>query len=148
MPQIYLDLPGELQQALPAPLDQVARRNGIRIPESMTLTQGPIPAVPGEPTDKDWGTLITIATPEHISLAAQAITGLLGVVGEFAASLSRRPRLTWQVEEVELSMPDGTVMRRSSSTPVLLEPGPQLQAEIEIRLQRGTGFLLRAKIER
>jgi hypothetical protein len=140
---IYIDLPPEILQSLPAPLEQLARRQGVEIPTGVRVTEAAMPPAADGLVSKDWGLLITLATPENLAAAVAALSGMILVLSQFLQA----PKVRWEIEELEITKPDGTVIRRRKKTPILLEPGPRLKAQLLAQAEQGRGFVVKANLE-
>lgn len=140
---IYIDLPADILQSLPAPLEQLANRQGVDIPVGVTVTESAMPPGADGVVNKDWGLLITLATPENLAAAVAAVSGMIVVLSQFLSG----PKIRWELEELEITKPDGTVIRRRKKTPLLLEPGPQLKAQLLAQAEKGRGFVVKANLE-
>lgn len=145
--QVYLDLPPEVLRALPAPLEKLAERRGVALPDGLEITEAALPPGSDGLATKDWGLLIQLATPENLAAATAALSGLILVLSQFLKDRAHGPKLRWEIEELEIEKPDGSVIRRRKKTPILLEPGPQLNAELGARLAKGQGLIVKARVE-
>lgn len=148
MPLVYLDLPGSAQQELDYPLADILAGQGVILPADLVLTETPLPAAPDGIAEKGWGPVLeTLGDPKKAVATATAVSMIVLALSQFLTDRAHQPKLLVLHEVTETIAPDGTVTRRRAQHPVLIEPGPQLQAELTARLERGQDLVIEMRFE-
>lgn len=145
---VYLDLSPEMRRQLPASLRDLLKGQGVEVPTGVDLSEGPLPVAEDGARDKDWGIVINVTmSPEFIGALGASISVIILAISQFLKDRAHEPKVYLVDDVLTITAPDGTTMRRLAKRPVLIEPGPQLKAELEARLKNGKDVAVRFKLE-
>jgi len=148
MLSVHLDLPGAALAQLDWPLPDIIAGQGITIPPDIRFAEGPLPVAADGIADKGWGPVLEVLTdPVKVVATATAVSVIVLALSQFLTDRAHQPKLLVLHEVTETVAPDGTLTRRRAEHPVLIEPGPQLQAELTARLERGKGLVIEFRYE-
>jgi hypothetical protein len=148
MSSIHLDLPGSALAQLDWPLPDIIAGQGVSIPAGVQFGEGPMPVAADGFADKGWGPVLTVLTdPAKAVATATAVSMIVLALSQFLTDRAHQPKLLVLHEVTETVAPDGSVTRRRAERPVLIEPGPQLEAELTVRLEQGTGLVIEFRFE-
>ncbi len=147
--KIYIDLAPEIQRELPGSLRDLFAAEQIEIPPGVELTEGPLPAAEQGVPEKDWGFVIQIAVdPETILALGGAVSMIILALSQLIKIATRAPKVVWVDEVIDVPGPDGGTEQILAKRPVVVEPGPELKAELEGKLQKGKNLSVRFKLEK
>jgi hypothetical protein len=84
---------------------------------------------------------------QKAAASAAAVSMIILALSQFLTDRAHEPKLLVLHEVTETVAPNGTVTRRRAERPVLIEPGPQLQAELEARFEQGKDLVIELRFD-
>ncbi len=148
MSSIHLDLPGTALAQLDWPLPDIIAGQGVAIPADVQFGEAPLPVAADGIADKGWGPVLEVLNdPAKVVAIAAAVSMIVLALSQFLTDRAHQPKLLVLHEVSETVALDGSVTRRRAEHPVLIEPGPQLQAELTARLEQGKGLVIEFRYE-
>jgi len=152
----YLHLTPEMQRALPESLDRLLVQEGVTLPDGVSLSRAPMSGAPGEPLSKDLAVVINVTI--DLTLDAQTLALLIGTLSGSAAAVilaisrylkdrGHTPRVVTVDDVVETTAEDGTAIRQLSEVRRYVEPGPQIEAELQASWKRRKGVAVDLRVK-
>jgi hypothetical protein len=87
------------------------------------------------------------ATTKKAVGAAGAVSMIILALSQFLTDRAHEPKLLVLHEVTETVAADGSITRRRIEHPVLIEPGPQLQAELKARFEQGKDLVIEYRLD-
>ena len=150
--RIYLELTPDMRQQLSDSMHWLLHDLDVELPTGIELSEGPLPSAGDGIVDKDWGIVINITIDLNLSPAAIAavggsVTGIILALSKFLKDRAHEPKVATVDDVVEITGDDGRPRKILAQRRQLVEPGPQLKAEIEGRLKKGKHMAIGLKVE-